>query len=163
MLVKFVFLKKSSDKKVFHEEIFFCGKRIYFPNFSSRYSLFIRIVFFFGLGQTQYASDFRKLSLILCLENMLKFLGPFKKYVRSDGGGEMGYSTNVRKRTRGGSFPRVHVSLYFFKGVFSNLNCLYFFVFHFFDGKVKTLTPWKVALYIIATHLTSWRYLDINF
>ena len=47
-------------------------------------------MFFFGLGQTQYASDFRKLSLILCLENMLKFLGPFKKYVRSDGGGERG-------------------------------------------------------------------------
>ena len=161
--MKFVFL--SSDQKVFHEEIFFCGKRIYFPNFSSRYSLFIRIVVFFEffLGQTQYAYDFPKLSLILCLENMLNLLGPFKKYVRSDEGGETGYSTNVRKRTTGGSLPRVYVSLYYFKGVFSHLNCLCFFVFHFFNGKVKTLTPWKVALYIIAAYLTSWRYLDINF
>ena len=30
-----------------------------------------------------------------------QILGPFKKYVRSDGGGERGYSKNVRKRTRG--------------------------------------------------------------
>ena len=72
---------------------------------------------------------------------MLNLLGPFKKYVRSDEGGETGYSTNVRKRTTGGSLPRVYVSLYYFKGVFSHLNCLCFFVFHFFNGKVKTLTP----------------------
>ena len=36
------------------------------------------------------------------LIKMLKFLGPFKRYVRSDGGGERGYSKNVRKHTRGG-------------------------------------------------------------
>ena len=32
---------------------------------------------------------------------MLKFLGPFKKYVRFDGR-EKGYSKNMRKRTREG-------------------------------------------------------------
>ena len=42
------------------------------------------------VGETQHAYDFSKLNLILCLENMLKFLGPFKKYVRSDGGGRGG-------------------------------------------------------------------------
>ena len=73
-----------------------------------------------------------------------------------------GYSTNVRKRTRGGVLPRVYVSLWFFKRVFSHLNCLCFFVFHFFNGKVKTLTPWKVALYI-AANLTLSRYLDSSF
>ena len=58
-----------------------------------------------------------------------QILGPFKKYVRSDGGGERGYSKNVRKRTRGrgGGLPRVYVSLHFFKGVFSRLNCLFLF------------------------------------
>ena len=106
-------------------------------------SFYKNSIFFFVFfwGQTQYAYDFPKLSLILCLENMLNLLGPFKKYVRSDEGGETRYSTNVRKRTTGGSLPRVYVSLYFFKGVFSHLNCLCFFVFHFFNGKVKTLTP----------------------
>ena len=53
-------------------------------------------------GQTQYTYHFPKLSLILCLKNMLKFLGPFKKYVRPDGGIQRGYSKNVRKLTRGG-------------------------------------------------------------
>ena len=33
---------------------------------------------------------------------MFKFLGPFKKCVPSDGGGEKGYSKNVLKSTRGG-------------------------------------------------------------
>ena len=43
-----------------------------------------------GVDETQHAYDFPKLNLILCLENMLKFLGSFKKYVRSDGGGRGG-------------------------------------------------------------------------
>ena len=42
------------------------------------------------VDETQHAYDFPKLNLILCLENMLKFLGSFKKYVRSDGGGRGG-------------------------------------------------------------------------
>ena len=43
-----------------------------------------------GVDETQDAYDFPKLNLILRLENMLKFFGPFKKYVRSDGGGRGG-------------------------------------------------------------------------
>ena len=144
---------------------YFSAENVFSKFFFTLLSFYKNSGFFLGffLGQTQYAHDFPKLSLILCLENMLKFLGPFKKYVPSDGEGERGYSTNVRKRTRGGNLPRVHVSLYFLKGVFSHLNCSIFFVFHFFNGKVKTLTAWKVALYIIAAHLTSWRYQDIDF
>ena len=150
---------------LFFMKKYFSAENVFSKFFFMLLSLYKNSGGFLGvfLGQTQYAYDFPKLSLILCLENMLKLLGPFKKYVRSDGGGETGYSTNVRKHTTGGSLPRVYVSLYFFKGVFSHLNCLCFFVFHFFNGKVKTLTPWKVALYSIATHLTSWRYQDINF
>ena len=59
--------------------------------------MFLFVCLFFeggGVGgrgrETQHAYDFPKLNLILCLENMLKFLGPFKKYVRSDGGGRGG-------------------------------------------------------------------------
>ena len=71
------FMKKYfSAENVFIFQIFLCVTLF-----------FISIVFFF---LTQYAYDFPKLNLILCLENMLKFLGPFKKYVRSDGGGERG-------------------------------------------------------------------------
>ena len=94
---------------------------------------FIRIEGFWGffLGQTV------ELSFILCLENMLKFLGPFKRYVRSDGGRERGYSTNVRKRTRGGGLPRVYVRLYFFKVVFLQLNCLCFLFFTSLKRKGK--------------------------
>ena len=36
------------------------------------------------------------------------------------------------------------------------------FVFYFFNGKKKTLAPWKVALYI-AANLTLSRYLDSSF
>ena len=36
------------------------------------------------------------------------------------------------------------------------------FVFHFFDGKVQTLTPWKIDTLYIAVHLTLPRYLDIS-
>ena len=44
---------------------------------------------------------------------MLKFMGSFKKYVRSDGGGERGYSTNVRKRTKGrGSSKSIRKSIF---------------------------------------------------
>ena len=68
--------KYFSAENVFIFQIFLCVTLF-----------FISIVFFF---LTQYAYDFPKLNLILCLENMLKFLGPFKKYVRSDGGGERG-------------------------------------------------------------------------
>ena len=44
--------QKSSGQNVFHEEIFFCGKRIYIPTFSSHYSLlfkqcFLVFLFFF--------------------------------------------------------------------------------------------------------------------
>ena len=38
----------TSGQNVFHEEIFFCGKRIYFPTLSSHYSLlFKQSVLFF--------------------------------------------------------------------------------------------------------------------
>ena len=60
-----------------------------------------------------------------------------------------------------GDLPKVYVSLYLFKGVFSHLNCLFFF-FYLFNRKMKTLTPWKVFLYIAAS-LTPSRYLDISF
>ena len=53
---------------------------------------------------------------------MLKFLGPFEKYARSDRGGERGYSKNVQNIQWEGDLPRVYVSLYLFKGVFSHLN-----------------------------------------
>ena len=60
--------KKGSGQNVFHEEIFFCGKRIHFPTLYSHYSLlFKHSVFSLSWGQTQYAYDFPKLSLILCL------------------------------------------------------------------------------------------------
>ena len=52
----YLFLK-SSYQSVFHEEIFFCKKSIYFSTFSSHYSLFYKhSVFFFG--QTLHAYDF---------------------------------------------------------------------------------------------------------
>ena len=91
---------KSSGQNVFQEEIFFCGKRIYFPTFSTHYSLLFKhsvflCCFFFGFF---WWGGVRHSMLI----KMLNFLGPFKRYVRSVGGGERGYSKNVRKRTRGG-------------------------------------------------------------
>ena len=38
-----------------------------------------------------------------------------------------GGTKNVQKSTREGELPRVYVSLYLFKGVFSHLNCLFLF------------------------------------
>ena len=57
---------------------------------------------------------------------MLKFLGPFNKYLRSDGG-ERGYYKKIRKRTRGGgSFKSIPKPI-FFRGVISQLNYLFLF------------------------------------
>ena len=71
---------------------YFSAENVFSKFFFTLLSLYKNSGGFLGffLGQTQYAYDFPKLSLILCLENMLKFLGPFKKYVRSDGGGRGG-------------------------------------------------------------------------
>ena len=66
--------KKGFGQNVFHEEIFFWGKRIYFPTFSSH----------------------TLINLFYKSYNMLKFLRLLKKYLRSDGGGERGYPKNVR-------------------------------------------------------------------
>ena len=75
------FMKKYfSAENVFIFQIFLCVTLF-----------FISIVFFF---LTQYPYDFPKLDLILCFENMLKFLGPFQKYIRSDGG-ERGGTPNI--------------------------------------------------------------------
>ena len=69
-----LFMKKYfSAENVFIFQIFLCVTHF-----------FISIVFSF---LTQYAYDFPKLNFILCLENKLKFLRPFKKYIRFDGGG----------------------------------------------------------------------------
>ena len=57
---------------------------------------------------------------------MVKFLGPFKKCICSDGG-ERGYSKIVQKRTRGGSSSKSMCKPIFFKKVFSHLNCLFLF------------------------------------
>ena len=96
---------------------------------------------------------------------------PYKKCSNSWGHSKSTYA--LMEEGRGGTpktcenmqresdLPRVYVSLYLFKGVFSHLQLL-IFVFHFFNGKVKTLTPWKVALYI-AANLTLSRYLDSSF
>ena len=124
-LVKFVLFKKVLVR------MFFITKYVSVENVFI-FQLFLHITLFFYnhnvffLGQTQYAYDFPKLSLKLRLQNMLQFLRTFKKYVFFDGG-DRGYSRNVRKRTRVGGLPRVYVSLYFFKGVFSHLSCLFLF------------------------------------
>ena len=54
---------------------------------------------------------------------MLRFLGPFKKYVHSDGGGEEVLQKRAKTYKGREGLLRVYVSQYFFKGVFSHLNC----------------------------------------
>ena len=89
--------KYFSAENVFIFQIFL-RVTLFFISIVVFFCLFICLVFFEGGGgvgwgrggETQHAYDFPKLNLILYLENMLKFLGPFKKYVRSDGGGRGG-------------------------------------------------------------------------
>ena len=103
-----------------------------------------RNAYFNGLQKNRWvhlSTSLWRIPIILCLENMLKFLGSFEKYVRSDGGRERGTPKICENVQEEWGLPRLYVSQYFFKGVFSHLNCLCFFVFHFFNGKVKTLTP----------------------
>ena len=90
---------------------------------------------------------------------MLKLLWPFKKYVRSDGG-ERGYTKKMRKRIGEEGLAKVYVIHILLRECFTSQ--LLIFVFDFFNGKVKTQTSWKVALYI-AAHMTPPRYVDINF
>ena len=57
--------KKTYGRNIFHEKIVFCGKRIYFQ-------LFLHITLSFyknrvSLGQPQYAYDFSKLNVKLCV------------------------------------------------------------------------------------------------
>ena len=64
---------------------------------------------------------------------MVKFFRSFKKCVRSDGG-EKEYSKNVQKLTRAeGSSRSIREPIFFIE--------VFIFVFHYFNGKVKTLTP----------------------
>ena len=147
----------------FRKKIFFCRKRICFPTFYSYYSLLFKEYFFSG------GRGVRHSMLMIFLSWVLYYA--YKKCSNSWGHSKSTYA--LMEEGRGGTpktcenmqresdLPRVYVSLYLFKGVFSHLQLL-IFVFHFFNGKVKTLTPWKVALYI-AANLTLSRYLDINF
>ena len=69
---------------------------------------------------------------------MLKFLGPFEKYIRSDEGdplspsSERMYFSNSPKTCKNvqgeGRLSKVYVNLCSFNGVFSHLNCLFLFL-----------------------------------
>ena len=90
------------------------------------------------LGQTQYAHDFSKLGLILCLQNMLKFSpwGHSKStYALKEGEGVL--QTRAKTYKGRGSLKSVRTPILFLKQCF-HISTAYFC---FLLRKVKTLTP----------------------
>ena len=81
----------------------------YFPAGNVIFQIFFYIKLFFY----KYSVLLDQLYIMLIKYAQILTLGPFKNYVRSEGGGR-GYSKSVLKRTKGGGLPRVYVRSYYF-------------------------------------------------
>ena len=90
------------------------------------------------LGQPQYAHDFPKLSLILCLQNMLK-LSPWGHSKRP--------SKHDEFRACEWPLPKVVGFIYFHKNPFKMIIVFYFIWKAAFFLKIFIILPWLFWLY----------------